>query len=230
VDADGHELPRRNHPGTLGSIDQPTEAAQRARVLRAAIDVVAARGYTDTAAIHIVRRARVSSRDFYRDFADKGECFLAALDHALDEVISIATVAFDGRDTWASGIHAAVRAVLEALARDPAIARICFLEVLAAGHEAWERRRTRVDRLAMHLCPEDPSTPHCRHRDLLAHTTIGGFSYVVQREAAAHTIASLPMLADELTYLAVLPFIGPALAAEAIDGRHRANSGASLDS
>lgn len=219
MDADGHESTRQSQPRAAppgSTTGQPTASAQRARVLRATIDVVAARGYTDTAAIHIVRRAGVSSRDFYRDFADKGECFLAALDQALDEVISVATRAFDDGDTWPDGIQAAVRAVLDTLAADPEIASICFLDVLAAGDEAWERRQAKIDRLIMRLCPEDPLTVYCDHPHLLAHTTIGGFSYVVQREAAARAASRLPLLADELAYLVVLPFVGPDCAAEAV--------------
>lgn len=207
-------------------MDSQTAEAQRERVLRATIDVVALRGYTDAAAVHIVREAGVSSRDFYRDFADKGECFLVALEQALDELISVAIDAFDECDTWSGGIQAAVRAVLDALAEDPAIANICFLDVLAAGHDAWERRAARIDRLVAHLCPDDRLSPSPDEPQLVAHTTIGGFSYVVQREAAARTASRLPLLSEDLAYLVMLPFIGPQKAAAAVEGWRLANPGA----
>ncbi len=67
-------LPR----GRSGLPAETVRAAQRERLLRAAIAAVARTGFNDATVAEIVRGARVSKAAFYAHFTDKEDCFLAA--------------------------------------------------------------------------------------------------------------------------------------------------------
>lgn len=120
---------------------------QRERILNAARDVFAARGYGGAGIDEIVSRARVSRTTFYVFFANKEECLLAVFAAGLAKVG--AAVAQVVAQTGASGcppterIRSEVRAVAGALAADPAMARIILIEIVGASPAA-ERARARM--------------------------------------------------------------------------------------
>ena len=55
---------------------------QRQRLLSAAAEEFAARGYAGTSSESISRRAGMSKATFYEHFANKEECIIALFDHA----------------------------------------------------------------------------------------------------------------------------------------------------
>lgn len=122
-------------------------AEQRERILLAARDVFASRGFAGAGIEEIVGRARVSRTTFYAFFENKEECLLAVFQLGLERVGSevVRVVAETGALELvpAARVRAEVRAVAAALAADPAMARVLLIEVVGATPAA-EAARTRA--------------------------------------------------------------------------------------
>jgi AcrR family transcriptional regulator len=135
-------LPRGRH----GLSREQVQASQRLRLVRAMAEVMAEKGYADTSVADILRRARVSRETFYELFGSKEDCFMSAFEQAYGHILdSIApAVAAEGQGAPAeSEVERFSRIFgdyLDALASDPAAARVFLIEVYAAGPSAVARR------------------------------------------------------------------------------------------
>jgi AcrR family transcriptional regulator len=129
-------------------------AEQRERIVLAARDVFAVRGYAGAGVEEIVARARVSRTTFYVFFANKEECLLAVFNLGLEQIGTkvLETIAQTGGEVLhpAERVRAEVRAVAAALASDPAMARILLIEIVGAT-PACERARASARRSAAKL-------------------------------------------------------------------------------
>jgi AcrR family transcriptional regulator len=123
----------------------------RDRLVLGMVAAVAERGYAATTITDVVRHARVSRRTFYEHFADKEACFLAAYDAVSDSVLAGIATAAGQADGWEDEILASVRAYLQALAAEPAVARVFTVDILSAGPAALARRREVLRRFAAHI-------------------------------------------------------------------------------
>jgi AcrR family transcriptional regulator len=127
---------------------------QRERILLAARDVFATRGYAGAAVDEIVARARVSRTTFYVFFENKEDCLLAVYRLALERIGAAVAEAAAGTAEQKlpppALIHAEVRATLAAFAADPAMTRIVLIETVGATPAA-ERVRARARNLAAQI-------------------------------------------------------------------------------
>jgi AcrR family transcriptional regulator len=126
------------------------ERVQRDRVLAATSSVVAEIGYQAATVSKILARARISKITFYELFDNKEQCFVAAYDDAIDQAferIERACTA-ESRAPAPQRLGAALDALLDFLAEEPDVARMCVVEVLAAGPAGRERRAATMDRFA----------------------------------------------------------------------------------
>jgi AcrR family transcriptional regulator len=109
---------------------------QRERILLAARDVFATRGYAGAALDEIVARARVSRTTFYAFFENKEECLLAVYRLGIERfgaaVAEAAARTAEQELAPAALLREEVRATLEAYAADPALARIVLIEIVGA--------------------------------------------------------------------------------------------------
>jgi AcrR family transcriptional regulator len=149
------DIPRRLPRGTHGLDPSLVAASQRARLLEAAGQAVAEKGYAATTIDDIVRGAGVSKKTFYEHFDDKLGCFLAAYEAASDELYEHVATAQDAAagdagagDAWLARTRAGIHAYLRWLAAEPALARVFLIEIAAAGPEALACRERLRDRYA----------------------------------------------------------------------------------
>ncbi len=132
------ELPRGRHRLARETVI----ASQRARMLDAMAQCVAAKGYAVTTVADVVSLATVSRRTFYEQFRDKEVCFLAALDEGLQFLlltIRDALAAHPHAD-WRSRVRLSIEAYLSGLAAKPTFARAFLIEAIAVGPQIFERR------------------------------------------------------------------------------------------
>jgi AcrR family transcriptional regulator len=140
-------LPRGPHGLSRDEVEQ----SQRRRLLQAATDVVAERGYVKTTVAHILERAGVSRATFYGLFADREECFHAAYAANADAVAAVMAIELervrsgDDQDPL-SRLSRVLRVYLESLRDLPTLARVFLVEVYAAGPAAVEQRRESLER------------------------------------------------------------------------------------
>lgn len=102
--------------------------SQRDRILDATERLVAEKGCSGATIEAIVKAAGVSSVTFYEHFRDKGACFAAAFDRAVEETLAGLGEAAPAELPWPQQISAGLAALLDAIAAEPARARMCLVE------------------------------------------------------------------------------------------------------
>ena len=127
-------------PGRHGLPREFVAHNQRERLIAGLAEAVAENGYSGTTIAHITRAAAVSRRTFYEHFSSKDECFVAAYDTVMERA------ARAGRrgpsreaDDWPHAVRAGIAAMLQFLAAEPNLARLCMVEALVAGPVVVER-------------------------------------------------------------------------------------------
>jgi AcrR family transcriptional regulator len=146
---------RRLPSGSHGIPAEVVARNQRERLVAAIAEACAERGYAETSVTEVAKRAGVSTVTFYRLFADKRDCMLAAhralLGRLLDEVDRACAegnreeaAAAAERDREAKP-RAAIRTALSLLAADAPSARLLSVEVLAVGPEGMRRHDAAVE-------------------------------------------------------------------------------------
>jgi AcrR family transcriptional regulator len=121
-------------PPGRGTPREESARNQRERLFAAMAATVAEKGYEAMTVADLVALSGVSRSAFYRHFEDKQECFLAAIESLVEPAL----------DTIEGGNMQPVRkdlakeafeALIGRIARQPAAAKMCFVEVYAAGPE-----------------------------------------------------------------------------------------------
>jgi AcrR family transcriptional regulator len=184
-------------------------------MLAAVAQVASTRGYGAMSVQDVVHEAGVSRRTFYEQFKNKDHAFLAAYDEASGRLVTTIRGAMDAEETFEAKISTGLRAFLQLLAASPAFAKMCIVEVLAAGPEAIARRARTMEEFTgvfeeaaqRTLVKERPPSP------LIAETIVGGVYETVYRRIARGETAELPRLLPDLVESALLPYVGEARAA-----------------
>lgn len=194
---------------------------QRKRIFESLAAVCALKGYPAVTVEDVTARAGVSRRTFYDLFADKESCFLAAYELASERLLDDAHAAYsaDTRE-WPERIAAALRAVIERLCADPALARLVIVEVLAAGRRAHEHRDAALLRFRVFFeAGRTALPPSMPSHDLLAQAVIGGLYETIYGYIRDGHIDQLPEVMPDLLYCALVPYLGHS-GAMAIRRRH----------
>jgi AcrR family transcriptional regulator len=207
-------LPRGRH-------DLPREfiaRTQRDRLIDAMARTVAAKGYAGASLGDVCAAAGVSTRAFYEHFADKEACFLAAFDLGVTLLQGAVAGAYGRSAPWPGRIHRGLDTLLRILAAEPAFAALAVVEVLAAGPTARARRRLLLDAYTVFFAdaPRDPGLPEVPAGVIRA--VIAGVYGVIYDYVSTGRAAQLPDQLPHLTYLVVVPFLGPAGARTAAAG------------
>jgi AcrR family transcriptional regulator len=182
---------------------------QRARILGAAVEVVAEHGGANVTVAHIVARSGVSRRTFYELFVDREDCFLAAFDDVIQRIATVVLPAYEAQSRWKEKIRGGLTALLELLEDDRGAARLVIVDALGAGHNALERRR-RV--LAQVTVAVDDGRGELQGSDgpplMVAEGIVGGVLAVLHSRLLEGQSASLLELTGPLMSMIVLPYLG----------------------
>lgn len=179
---------------------------QRERLLEAMVTVCAESGYGEASVERILARAHVSRRTFYDLFEDREDCFLAAYDEVLAYVVSLMVQAFNDADSVEDRMRGALQAFCDFCAAEPAAARACIVEVLAAGPRARARRAEAMERLSQLLETALRETmPDDRLRPLAARALVGGVHELVYQRVDRGEVSMLPALAAEILAAQLVP-------------------------
>lgn len=192
--------------------------SQRERLLEAAIRVVAAKGYRAATIGDLTGEAGVSRTTFYELFDDKEACFLAAYDNAVDVLVRRVTAAYETEGAWPDRAAAGLRALLEALAAEPKLARLSLVDIGAAGPAAQRHFRTAVQRLTPLFEEGRDYAPG--GRALPANTSrmaIGGVIGLIAQELLDDRAARLPDLLSDALFATLVAYIGPDAAAREVE-------------
>lgn len=131
---------QRLPPGSHGIPADLVARNQRERLVAAMAEVCAERGYAQTSVAEVAKRAGVSSLTFYKQFAGKESCMLAAHRQLLGRLL-------EEMDRSDDAIHTAL---LLFMADSPS-ARLLTVEILAAGLEGVKRHDAMASAFAERL-------------------------------------------------------------------------------
>lgn len=188
--------------------------SQRNRIHQAIIEVVSERGYPETRVVDVIEAAGVSRKTFYELFDSREDCFLAAYDVLLDNLIGEATDAFESRTgaPWAERIGMALEALVRHLTDHPAEARFAIVEVLAAGPKALARRDAALRQFTGFLEP-GRSESSVELPGIISIAVAGGINELLYSEILHGAVARLPSRLPDLMFWVALPFLGADAAA-----------------
>ena len=138
IDAAGWDGEARAQNGPV-SREQAREM-QRRRILDAMVGEVGECGLRAVTVARVSTRAGVSRSTFYALFEDLDACVLAVLRQVASRSTALMAKAFAEEAHWQDGVLAALTALLVSLDREPVLARVCLLEMLAGSPAVLEHR------------------------------------------------------------------------------------------
>jgi AcrR family transcriptional regulator len=141
----GNALTLRDRKLRPGRRLPPDEVArnQRERLFAAMVAVVAEKGYEATRVADLLELSGVSRSAFYEHFRDKEECLLGALGDFVAPAIGSVVEAGQGQPSE-ERVREAFEKFIRMIVEQAPAARLCFVEIYAAGPRAVEQ----VDRTA----------------------------------------------------------------------------------
>jgi AcrR family transcriptional regulator len=120
----------------------------RDKLVEAMVWVSATHGYSAATVERVRLQAGKSRRTFYQHFDNREACFVAALEHGFELLRTALAACCTEQDTSAERLRAAAWEAIRLIDDEPALARMCVVEALAAGPAALHARRQALDRLA----------------------------------------------------------------------------------
>jgi AcrR family transcriptional regulator len=203
-------------PGRHGLPREFVTHNQRERLIAGIAEAVAEHGYSGTTIAHITRAAAVSRRTFYEHFSSKDECFVAAYDTVMVELRERVTEAFEENDDWPQAIRGGIAAMLEFLAAEPNLARLCMVEALVAGPAVVERYDAAIQSFVPYFQKGREGRPPEVLSRLSATTEealVGGMVSLISRRIIAGRAEELEELLPDLVEFTLTPYLGSAEAA-----------------
>jgi AcrR family transcriptional regulator len=199
--------------GEGGAEDRPLKTKgliapnERERLIAAMAASCASKGYAATEVSDVLEATGVDRLTFERNFDDKAECALAAVNQILAETTHAAAVAFSPDLADWEKLIGAVRALLELLAAQPSYARLALIEARSSmPAEAYERYSAGIrvliamlDRTREHAAVSAPASA--------TRGGIGGAELLIRRELIAGRAEDLPQLLPDIIYGTVVPFL-----------------------
>jgi AcrR family transcriptional regulator len=186
---------------------------QRTRILKAAVEVASERGYERATATAVIARAGISRKTFYDLYEGRDECVLAALEQFFAQLAAVVAPACVAQDAWAERLRAALLALLVFLEREHVSGGLALSYLVGCGPRS-PRLRTAVLERARGAVGEGRSQRK-RGRELspLTEEAVVGGVLAVMHARLRTDPQRLGALANQLMWMIVLPYLGPAAAA-----------------
>ncbi len=126
---------------------EPPAIWQRERLLNAMLDEVTSHGYAGTSIENVCARAGVAPETFAANFSSKEQCFLAAFDSLLHQLVAHTISAYHASSgAWPERLRAALSTCIAAIGMRSGAARTYLLEAALISPET---RRHRAQAVAM---------------------------------------------------------------------------------
>jgi AcrR family transcriptional regulator len=185
--------------------DQRTQA-HRAQILTGVAQVTAEKGYRAMGYRDIAAAAQISLTTFYNYFTSKQEAFLALFDIISGHYSQVVTRAFRGTPDPPAALRDAITALLQAVASDPAGARLATSEIFLTGRPGMQR----VDNILQHVQTslEYYLRSSSDKKGFVYELIVGAIGEIVRRNVIEDQLAELPQLAPMLSYIALVPLVG----------------------
>lgn len=192
--------------------------SQRERIVEATAATVVARGLARLTIPEIARRANISHQTFYEIYETKHDAFLGALKVGMHQALGVFARAYDARsDDWPRALAGGLRALIEYVVAEPVHAHLSLVDTFAASPDAIEIRDSALDSFAAYLDPGYELVRGQREVPAIAAQAItGGVWQILHDYVDDGRISQLADVAPQVGYLALVPFLGPDAAGDAV--------------
>lgn len=195
------------------------EASDHAeRALRAFEGLLTEQGFAETTMEQVAKRAGMSVRTLYANFAGRQDLILAAVDSAGAQVVAAALPAYRRHSSPPEGIRAALATMLGLLASRPNLTHLLLVGAYEGGGPALRRRKEALqplEALLMRVAPDDPQIS----RGVFSEALLGGLLWLARRRVLESGASSLCSLAPIFAFIALAPVLGPEQATAAAEGK-----------
>lgn len=178
------------------------------------IEVVSEKGYPETRVVDVIGIAGVSRKTFYELFTSKEDCFLAAYDLLLANLLGDTAQGYESKPgaPWPERLAAGLEGLLKHLAEHPDEARFAIVEVLAAGSKALARRDSALRQFTGFIDAGRAETS-VELPGITALSLAGGINELLYSEILHGAASRLPSRLPDLVFWLTLPFLGAEKAA-----------------
>jgi AcrR family transcriptional regulator len=196
--------------GELGKLPQEVrEDHQRDRVIAAAIDVFAKRGFRGTTIDHLVAASKVSFGTFYGLFEGKEDCFLHVYDRILTESHKQIADLVPADVSWSEQTAIVLRGLVELISTEPMRARVALIESQTGGPRALARYQEMIDSVIPLLRRgRQESTIADRLSPTLEEAVIGGVVWLLHQQLLKEGPESIEATFPELIDIVIGPYVG----------------------
>lgn len=201
---DSLDLRDRKLPPGRGTPPQDVIRSQRERLFGAMVALVSEKGYEATRIGDLQELSGVSRKAFYERFADKRECFLAAVEALVETGTEIMLRGYNTPGTWEERVQSGLEALMRLLVAQPAAARMCFVEIYAAGEPAIalvERTFAEFEAVLQTTLAEEPARAGMPEE--IVRALVGGLRKVIHTRLHRGQEADLAAIAPLLTQWAM---------------------------
>ena len=192
--------------------------SQRERIVDATAATIAAKGLSGLTIPEIARRANVSHQTFYEIYETKHDAFLGALKVGVHQALGVFAQAYEAdSDDWPRALSGALRALIEYVVSEPVHAHLSLVDTFAASPDAIEIRDSALSAFTAYLGPGYALARGRREVPVIAAEAItGGVWQILHDYVDTGRITELTELAPQVSYLALVPFLGADAAADAV--------------
>ena len=186
---------------------------QRRRIVSAAVDVFAKRGFQNTTIDNIVAASEASVGGFYLLFDGKDDCFVYCYDSVIADIRAAIAEAIPDGSGWIDRLTAAALSCLLYVEAHPLPARLVLIETHTAGPAAVERYGETMSGLSQALRPGRELTP--RGEDLpprLEDANSAGAAWLLQQRLAQGEAEDVVRLLPEFLSILAGSYVGEAKA------------------
>jgi AcrR family transcriptional regulator len=191
------------------------KAADLERIEAALPEVVSVRGWSGTTVEDVCARAEVTREAFDRAFSDIEDCYCAYLETQTATLLTRSAAVFEREESWRDQLRGVAFTLLDFLEEDRVRARVMMVETLAAGDRARLVRDQGMQALTLFV---DAGRGELDDPESLSSTTAaaicGAIFSQILFEIERDNYENLRPLLPKLMYSAVLPYLGPDVAAE----------------
>jgi AcrR family transcriptional regulator len=185
---------------------------QRMRIVSAMVTVACERGMAVTTVADVVAEAGVSRKTFYEIFDNREDCLLAAIEQTVGRVSEkVSTACVAHRRSWIDRMRAGLFSLLRFCDEEPAVARLCVVDSMAAGPAVRDRRKQILQQLASSV-DEGRTAARREPPPLAAEGVVGGVVSVIHRRLVVSDGDRLIEMLGPLMSFIVLPYRGGGLA------------------
>ena len=184
------------------------EEQQRNRILDAATEIFAKRGYRSTTVDHIVSGAKIGVGTFYSYFAGKEDCFLQAYEQNLATGRERVAERVPAEAEWPQLACSVLLTVLELIAAEPLGARLILVEAQTAGDAALDRYEETIDKLVPVLRRGRDHSPFAEDLpESLEVAILGGLLWFLQQRVVLGELEGLERRLPEVASIVLEPYL-----------------------